>query len=120
VLPAVEAVSSECGVLDEHRPVDHEPNGQIRPPSLTALGFIPRSLSSAELRGLTARDSRSYGQPPSRRSPVSQWSGLLRRVVWFESVDDAVDGGATDAVFLGEIGQGHLVFGVAAPDGARG
>ena len=51
---------------------------------------------------------------------VSQRSGLLCRAVWFGPVDDAVDGGAADAVFLGEIGQGHLVFGVAAPDGARG
>jgi hypothetical protein len=34
----------ECGVVDEHRSVDHEPKGQIRPRSLTTLGFIPRSL----------------------------------------------------------------------------
>jgi hypothetical protein len=33
-------------------------------------------------------------------------------------MDDAVDREAADAVFLGEIGQGHLTFGVAAPDGA--
>ena len=51
---------------------------------------------------------------------AGQWSGLLGGVVWFGSVDDAVDRGAADAVFLGEIGQGHLAFGVAAPDGARG
>jgi hypothetical protein len=78
---------------------------------LSALGF-DRSLNGPGLPKL---------RPAAiSASPVSQWSGLLRRVVWFGSVDDAVDGGAADAVFLGEIGQGHLVFGVAAPDGARG
>jgi hypothetical protein len=44
-------------------------------------------------------------------------SGVLGRL---GPVDDAVDRGAADAVFLDEIGQGHLAFGVAAPDGARG
>jgi hypothetical protein len=35
-------------------------------------------------------------------------------------VDDAVDGGSADAVFLGEVGQGYLAVGVAASDGAGG
>jgi hypothetical protein len=33
-------------------------------------------------------------------------------------VDDAVDGGAADTVFLGEVGQGHFAGGVAPTDGA--
>jgi hypothetical protein len=44
VLPAAEVVPSDCGVPDEHRPVDHEPKGQIRSPGLTNIGFIPPSL----------------------------------------------------------------------------
>ena len=34
------------------------------------------------------------------------------------AVDHAVDGGAADAVFLGEIGEGDVACGVAAADGA--
>lgn len=35
------------------------------------------------------------------------------------AVDDAVDGGAADAVFLGEVGKGEAAFGVAGADGGR-
>ena len=35
-------------------------------------------------------------------------------------MDDAVDGGAADAVFGGEVGEGDLAFGVAAADGPAG
>jgi hypothetical protein len=53
------------------------------------------------------------------RVSVPALSGLPSRGVWLGSVNDAVDRGATDAVFLGEIGEGHIALGVAAADGPR-
>jgi len=46
-----------------------------------------------------ATASRQLGVPC-----VCQRSGLLRCAVWLGPVDDVVDRGAADAVFLGEIG----------------
>ncbi len=59
-----------------------------------------------------ARDSRSYGQPPTLR-PLSAAVRCCWAVrFWLGSVDDAVDGGASDAVFLGEISQGYVAVGL--------
>lgn len=44
--------------------------------------------------------------------------GVFGRIGGRGAVYDAVDGGAADAVFLGEVGQGDLTGGVAAADGA--
>jgi len=73
----------------------------------------PRTGPEA-VRALLATASHQLGE-----RCVNRLSDLRSGAVWLGSVDDAVDGGAAGAVFLGEVGQGHLAVGVAASDEDR-